>query len=127
LELQNIFLYIFGFALIGWAIMFPILLLTVGRKFDKLFKDRKPAYDPCIPIYSAGLRANLYAGCCIFKIFRKAPQQTWLYGDYDFKKASTKFDKIISLAYYLILLIAGISVFLYYMFAYVIPFISKVL
>jgi len=124
---QNIFLAMAGISFTGWLITFPVLLLTVGRKFDKLFKDRRPFYDPDIPIFSTGLRASKYAGCCISSRYNNAPFLKILYDNYNFKEASTKIDKIISFIYYLSLIMFGASGISYYVTAYIIPFILKIL
>lgn len=122
---SNILILICCFFAICFIIWLPILLLTVGRKFDKLFKDRRPAYDPYIPIYSAGLRAQLYAACCLSHWYSSHGVAKILYHDYDFVKNSNRKDKIISGIYCFIMAGMGISMLLYYLVEYVIPFIIK--
>jgi len=104
-----------------------ILMLTVGKKFDKLFKDRISPCDLQIPIQSALLRATFYAACSLSTFYSQRPHQKILYGGYDFKANSTLFDKIISATY----LFFGITLFLlsivFEIFHNLIPFVLKFL
>ena len=62
------------------------ITLSIGRKFDKLFRDINPVGFPIdIGWYSATLRAQNYAMYIVSKnkMSRKRPYKDW-YGDFDF-------------------------------------------
>jgi len=123
--LGNIYMYILGLSAIGAFLTSIVLMITVGKKIDKLFKDRKPLWDLEIPFYSMGARTTLYAACCASTYYNKLPYQQWLYDGYNFKENSTLFDRIISTVYIIFCLVFVIFGFIFYIFHWVIPFFIK--
>jgi len=126
MSLSDFYWHITIFFIMGTIISSIFLYFKVGRKFDKLFKERKPIWDMDIPIQSQMCRASLYAGCCISTFYSQRPNQKWLYGDYNFKANSTVFDKVISVIHFTcggMLLLLGL---VYVIFHFLIPFILKI-
>jgi len=126
MTLKNIFGYFAMTSFIFSIIFGIILILTVGRKFDKLFKHRKLISDFDIPIHGALLRATHYGTCCVSTFYRNRPYHKYLYGNYDFKANSTLFDKIISGIYLFFGMIFLFLSFIFTIYHYAITFILKI-
>ena len=98
----SIFLWTGG--ILGYVALFllwPILTLTVGRKFDKLFKETFFfPLDPRIPILSHGIRSMGYAMCIVFKNrSHKDRYAYWSFHGYDFQANTNLFEKVLSWAF----------------------------
>ena len=61
------------------------ITFSIGRKLDKLFRDRNIGYLPDIGWFSTVLRAQNYAMYIVSKnkMSRRRPYKDW-YGDFDF-------------------------------------------
>jgi len=98
------------------AIAMLILVLTalfflrsVGRHFDKLFKDKIPKTAILVPDAADFIRALNYGKFLVFdKWTRGNSERMKLYGDYNFKRNATKFQIVISY----IFLISGYTMLL---------------
>ena len=95
----NLLVFLAGWPyLFALVVLWPIVTLTIGRKFDKLFKKTYFfPYDPRIPILSHGLRSMNYAFCIIFKHrSTKNRYDYWSFHGYDFQANTNLFEKILS-------------------------------
>ena len=87
-------LYSFVFSCLICVISLVINILTIGRRFDKQFKDIHIPWDLGIPFYSRAQRCNLYMSGIInshTKRYRKGPAYK-LYGDFDFRAHCSYFE-----------------------------------
>ena len=93
--------------------LIPYMLFSIGRKFDKKFRHCLIFYDPDIFLYSNLLRAQHYALCIVLgAMYMRNKSFNALYGGYDFRKAATKLQKIISYVYFSIGAVLGFSMIL---------------
>ena len=95
----NLLVFLAGWPyLFALVVLWPIVTLTIGRKFDKLFKKTYFfPYDPRIPILSHGLRSMNYAFCIIFKHrSTKNRYDYWSFHGYDFQANTNLFERMLS-------------------------------
>jgi hypothetical protein len=106
-------LMVFAFLIAAFVIL-PCVYLTVGRKFDKLFKDKQAGlFDFDIPFLSYGMRAAAYAFCVIFKYkSSKDPFLSMAYQGYNFKEHANRLEIALSFLFVISCLIGFVSTIL---------------
>jgi hypothetical protein len=107
--IQNISFIMVSINIVIMFIFLPIVWLTVGRKFDKLFKKSPILFDPELPIISNFIRAMNYAICIVFKNKSKKDKYAYFaYHGYDFRSNSTRMEIIISFIFVINVIMAMI-------------------
>ena len=77
------------------TVLLPYILLSIGVKFDKLFKSVHPNYDSRLFFFSFISRTASYVICILVQSkFEKNPYTNQLYGDYNFYANSSLMQRI---------------------------------
>lgn len=92
--------------------LWPIVYFSVGRQFDKLFKDKQDIYgffNIGIPVLTQLLRSMCYAICIAFNYTQNTKYYKKMFDGYDFRTYSTRFQIILSSVFIGLIIIGAIA------------------
>ena len=93
------------------VVLFPVAYLVIGHPYDKLFKNVKTIFDPCVPILSQISRTLCYMFCIVFyRRYQLNEYPRVAYDNYNFYTRSSSLQKAFSAGFISTLLLC-VSVF----------------
>lgn len=111
-NLQYICEFIATAALFVGLLLWPIVYFTVGRQFDKLFKDKQDIYgffNLGIPVLTQLSRSMCYAVCITFNYTQNTKYYKKMFDNYDFRAYSSRFQIILSSIFIGLIIIGAVT------------------